>query len=102
MAWNSPPGTRPGQAAPLDLSVRELFRQLAAIEETVLVYPSTGGRTKARRMTTELTGNQPQLYEIFGLNRWTPRSQVIGASDPETLSHLQKHDYRSTQPGNSG
>ena len=35
---------------------------------------ATGGRTKARRMTTELTGNQPQLYEIFGLNHWTPRS----------------------------
>jgi len=58
--------------AGLDLSVRELFRQLAAIEETVLVYPSTGGRPKARRMTTELTGNQPQLHEIFGLDRWAP------------------------------
>ncbi len=65
---------RRARQAGLDLSVRELFRQLAAIEETVLVYPSTGGRPKARRMTTELTGNQPQLYEIFGLNRWTPRS----------------------------
>ena len=65
---------RRARQAGLELSVRELFRQLAAIEETVLVYPSTGGRTKARRMTTELTGNQPQLYEIFGLNRWTPRS----------------------------
>jgi transposase len=58
--------------AGLDPSVRELFRQLAAIEETVLVYPSTGGRPKARRMTTELTGNQPQLHEIFGLDRWAP------------------------------
>ena len=65
---------RRARQAGLDLSVRELFRQLAAIEETVLVYPSTGGRPKARRMTTELTGNQPQLYEIFGLNRRTPRS----------------------------
>jgi transposase len=65
---------RRARQAGLDLSVRELFRQLAAIEETALVYPSTGGRPKARRMTTELTGNQPQLCEIFGLNRWTPRS----------------------------
>ena len=65
---------RRARQAGLDLSVRELFRQLAAIEETVLVYPSTGGLPKARRMTTELTGNQPQLYEIFGLNRRTPRS----------------------------
>jgi len=60
--------------AGLDLSVRELLGQLAAIEETVLIYPSTGGRPKARRMTTELTGHQPQLYQIFDLARWAPRS----------------------------
>ena len=58
----------------LDLSVRELLGQLAGIEETVLVYPSTGGRPKARRMTTELTGHQPRLYQIFGLARWAPKS----------------------------
>jgi transposase len=58
----------------LDLSVRELLSQLAGIGETVLIYPSTGGRPKARRMTTELTANQPALYEIFGLGRWAPRS----------------------------
>jgi transposase len=58
----------------LDLSVRELLSQLAGIGETVLIYPSTGGRPKARRMTTELTGNQPLLHEIFGLTRWAPRS----------------------------
>jgi hypothetical protein len=40
----------------------------------VLIYPSTGGRPKARRMTTELTGHQPQLYDIFGLTRWAPKS----------------------------
>jgi len=60
--------------AGLDLPVRELLGQLAAIEETVLIYPSTGGRPKARRMTTELTGHQPQLYQIFDLARWAPRS----------------------------
>jgi transposase len=59
--------------AGLDLSVRELLGQLAAIEETVLIYPSTGGRPKARRMTTELTGHQPQLCDIFGLARWAPQ-----------------------------
>ena len=58
----------------LDLSVRELLGQLGGIEETVLVYPSTGGRPKARRMTTELTGQQPRLYQIFGLARWAPKS----------------------------
>ena len=57
----------------LDLSVRELLGQLAGIGETVLIYPSTGGRPKARRMTTELTGHQPRLYEIFGLARWAPQ-----------------------------
>ena len=60
--------------AGLDLSVRELLGQLAAIGETVLIYSSTGGRPKARRMTTELTGDQPQLYQIFDLARWAPRS----------------------------
>ena len=59
--------------ARLDLSVRDLLGQLAAIGETVLIYPSTGGRPKARRMTTELTGHQPQLYDIFGLARWAPQ-----------------------------
>jgi len=58
----------------LDLSVRELLGQLGGIEETVLVYPSAGGRPKARRMTTELTGHQPRLYQIFGLARWAPKS----------------------------
>ncbi len=60
--------------AGLDLSVRELLRQLAGIEETVLIYPSTGGRPKARRMTTELTAPQPQLHQIFDLARWAPKS----------------------------
>ena len=59
--------------ARLDLSVRDLLGQLAAIGETVLIYPSTGGLPKARRMTTELTGHQPQLYDIFGLARWAPQ-----------------------------
>jgi transposase len=60
--------------AGLHLSARELLGQLSDIQETVLIYPSTGGRPKARRMTTELTGNQPRLYETFGLARWAPKS----------------------------
>jgi hypothetical protein len=48
--------------------------QLAGIEETVLIYPSTGGRPRARRMTTELTGQQRELHELFGLQRWAPRT----------------------------
>ena len=34
--------------AGLALSVRELLDTLAGIEETVLIYPSTGGRPKAQ------------------------------------------------------
>jgi transposase len=60
--------------AGLDLSVRELLAQLAGIGETVLIYPSAGGRPRARRMTTEPTGNQPALHQIFGLDRWAPRN----------------------------
>jgi transposase len=58
--------------AGLHLSVRDLLGQLAAIGETVLIYPSTGGRPRARRITTELTSSQQQLYDIFELGRWAP------------------------------
>ena len=56
------------------MSVRELLDTLAGIEETVLIYPSTGGRPKARRMLTETTPTQDQLFEIFDLARWAPRT----------------------------
>jgi len=56
--------------AGLALSVRELLDTLAGIEETVLIYPSTGGRPKARRMLTETTPTQDRLTEIFNLDRW--------------------------------
>jgi transposase len=65
---------RKAAQAGLRMSVRELLGQLARIGETVLIYPSTGGRPKARRTTTELTGNQHNLYQIFGLVTWAPSS----------------------------
>jgi transposase len=58
----------------LTMSVRELLDTLAGIEETVLIYPSTGGRPKARRVLTETTPTQDQLAEIFALHRWAPRT----------------------------
>jgi transposase len=64
---------RRARQAGLDLSVRALLSELAAIGETVLIYPSAGGRPKARRMTTDLTGDQRALHQIFGLDRWAPR-----------------------------
>jgi transposase len=63
---------RKAARAGLHLSVRELLSQLADIGETVLIYPSAGGRPKARRMTTELSDDQRKLHEIFGLDRWAP------------------------------
>ena len=65
---------RQAHQAELALSVRELLDTLAGIQETVLIYPSTGGRPKARRMLTETTPTQNQLTEIFTLDRWAPRT----------------------------
>ena len=56
----------------LHLSVSELLAALAGIEATVLIYPSTGGRPKARRMLTETNQTQNHLVEIFDLHRWAP------------------------------
>jgi transposase len=58
----------------LRLSVRELLSQLADIEESVLIYPSTGGRPKARRMLTQTTPEQDRLATIFTLDRWAPQT----------------------------
>ena len=55
-----------------DLSVKALLDTLSGIGETVLIYPSTGGRPKARRMTTEMSTDQQALYDLFDLNRWAP------------------------------
>jgi transposase len=60
--------------AALPLSVRELLATLAGIQETVLLYPSTGGRPKARRMLTDMTPTQQRLYDLFGLDRYAPRA----------------------------
>ena len=58
--------------AGLHLSVRQLLNQLEGIGETALIYPSTGGRPKARRMLTETTDLQDQLATIFQLDRFAP------------------------------
>jgi len=55
-----------------DLSVKALLDTLSGIGETVLIYPSTGGRPKARRMTTEMSPDQQALHDLFNLNRWAP------------------------------
>ena len=58
--------------AGLHLSVREILNQLAGIEESVLLYPSTGGRPKARRITTDTTTDQQALFDLYNLQRWAP------------------------------
>ena len=65
---------RQAHQAGLHLSVRALVDALAGIGETVLIYPSAGGRPKARRMLTETTADQTHLIEIFDLHRWSPRT----------------------------
>ena len=55
-----------------DLSVRVLLSELAGIRETVLLYPSTAGRPRARRMLTEMTLTQQRRYQPFGLDRYAP------------------------------
>ena len=47
--------TREAERARTSMSVTELLTTLAGIQETVLLYPSTGGRPKASRKTTDLT-----------------------------------------------
>lgn len=58
--------------AGLPMSVRELLSTLAGIEETVLLYPTTGGRPRARRMLTETNPTQQRLYDLFDLARHAP------------------------------
>jgi transposase len=60
--------------AGLDLSVRELLHTLAGIGETVMIYPSTGGRPKARRMLTEQDPTQQRLFDLFDLATYAPRA----------------------------
>jgi transposase len=58
----------------LHLSVRELLHILAGIQETVMIYPSTGGRPKARRMLTDRDLIQQRLFDLFGLADYAPRA----------------------------
>jgi transposase len=64
---------RQAAQAGLRLSVRALIDTLASIQETVLIYPTTVGRPKARRMLTDTTPEQDQLIEILNLHLWAPR-----------------------------
>ncbi|PYI64270.1 hypothetical protein CVV68_22410 [Arthrobacter livingstonensis] len=49
----------------------------------MLLYPSNGGRPKARRMPTETTNLKVQPSTIYQVDRWAPNSLVIGSTDPK-------------------
>jgi len=59
----------------MHMSVRTLLSTLKGIEETVLLYPSTGGRPRARRMLTEMDTAQARLFGLFKLDAFAPREQ---------------------------
>jgi hypothetical protein len=58
----------------LTMSIGEIMKELADMGETVLLYPSTGGRPRARRMLTEMHSTQARLFEIFALESLAPAS----------------------------
>ena len=64
---------RQAAQADMPMSVRGLLDTLAGIQETVLIYPSTGGRPKARRTLTQTTAEQEHLIDTFNLRRWAPK-----------------------------
>jgi len=66
----------------IHLSVRELLDTAAGIQETVLIYPSTGGRPAARRMLTEQNQQQSALYDLFNFNRDAPNTDLGTTHDP--------------------
>jgi transposase len=66
--------TREVRRAGLTLSTGEIMKELADMQETLLLYPSTGGRPRARRMLTEMTSIQERLYGIFALEAFAPAS----------------------------
>jgi len=65
------PVTNGGPGTPCE---EQLLHTLAGVGETVLIYPSTGGRPKARRTITEMTPAQQQLFDLFGLGAYAPRA----------------------------
>jgi transposase len=65
---------RQAAAAGIQMSVRELLKTLGSIKETNLIYPSSGGRPKVRRMLTDFDGDAKKLFELFGLDKLAPPS----------------------------
>jgi transposase len=60
--------------AGLEMSANDVLHELGKLQETVLLYPSTGGRPRARRMLTEMNDTQRRLVDLFGLETFAPAS----------------------------
>jgi len=59
--------------AGMHLSLRELLDQLQGIGETVLLQHNGGkGRPSTQRILTDMDDTQQRLYNLFGLDRYTP------------------------------
>jgi hypothetical protein len=103
----------------LALQIAHLMRRKAAQARPAPVHPSAPrparrhrrdrpdlplhrGRPKARRMTTELTGDQHELCEIFELGNQAPRSWVIRLKKPGNPADQQEHLASIKINGNSG
>jgi transposase len=59
--------------AGLELSAREILRELAGIGETVLLCQGDHGRPRAHRMLSETTPVQDKLAQAFSLARYASR-----------------------------
>jgi transposase len=64
---------RQAAQAGLAMSVRELLATLAGIQETVLLYQGARGRPRARHVLTEMDPIQQRLYDLYGLDAYTPK-----------------------------
>ena len=58
--------------AGMAMSTGEVMDELAGMEETVLLYPSSRGRPRARRLLTEMSSCQQRLFALFGLEAFAP------------------------------
>jgi transposase len=59
--------------AGLPLSVPALLAELEGIGETILLYQGERGRPRTRHTITRMTPTQQRLYEVFNLDRYTPK-----------------------------
>ena len=55
-----------------------------------MLYLSTGGRPRARRMLTDRDSTQQHLFDLFGLRTYAPPAWVIHATIAKTAHHQRE------------